>query len=407
MKPLQKIYTFNVFAKIIPQGIAFSVGILLVRKLGIEDFGSLTGFIILSQLIYFSFTSGFITNYLRDVEPLNNSLNDTLLIILKIGILAYVPFIFFMSLDNGYKYFFVVTVLWFTTVLIQVFNLYTAFLRKKNEDVSLLLIQSTPYIILVLLLSVNDLSILRVSIIYLLSWLIPLPLFYAKKIIPFPMIKTWGFNSKTQTPIILGAKVLIINTIFTQVNANADQVLLKSLIDSYTLGYYRVTFVVSNMLTPILGSFSFIYISSLQGVKSIQKLNLKLKNQIILNTSFALIFAVFIYIFAKFILIEIYKISNPLAIQVLQILPIGLIFNAMAQIISYTLFFLKKEQIVLYSLFFSSTFNVVTNIILIPLYGVMACAIINIITQAINLTFLLLYYQKLRRNVIIATNYSI
>lgn len=407
MKNSQKVYLINIIAKIAPQSVAFLIGVLLTRELGVEEYGNITGFIILSQIVYFSLSSAFITNYLREVNTSLTSLNNVVILIIKIGVFLYFPFLIFTSYGKGYEYGCIITLFWMTSILMQMFNLYGAYLRIQNKDSLLVLVNTAPYILLIfLLLSFkNYLTILQVGGIYFVSWLVPLIVFYKIKRIPLLKINDWNINSKTQLSIILCAKVLILNTIFTQINANADQVLLKSLIDSYALGYYRISFVISNLLMPIIGAFSFIYITKLKNVTKLEQLNFKFTNHIKLNMALVSIFIIFMFYAAEYILFYVYKITNPMATKTLQILPIGLLFNALAQTVSYTLLFLKRDKIILYSLILSSLINVLLNIIFVPIYGAVGCAIISVITQLINFIFLFSYYQMNKANDIINLNY--
>lgn len=407
MKSSQKVYLINIIAKIAPQSVAFLIGVLLTRELGVEEYGNIMGFIILSQIVYFSLSSAFITNYLREVTTSPTSLNNVVILIIKIGVLFYFPFLIFTSYGNGYEYGFIITLFWLTSIFMQMFNLYGAYLRIQNKDSLLVLVNTSPYILLIFLLASfkNYLTILHIGGIYFISWLIPLIVFYKTKRIPLPKINDWNIYSKTQLSIILCAKVLILNTIFTQINANADQVLLKSLIDSYALGYYRISFVVSNLLMPIIGAFSFIYITKLKNVTKLEQLNFKFTNHIKLNMTLVSVFIIFIFYLAEYILLYVYKIADPMATKTLQILPLGLLFNAMAQVVSYSLLFLKRDRIILYSLILSSSFNVLLNIALVPTYGAVGCAIISVTTQIINFIFLYSYYKTNKANDIISLNH--
>jgi O-antigen/teichoic acid export membrane protein len=104
------------------------------------------------------------------------------------------------------------------------------------------------------------------------------------------------------------------------------------------------------------------------------------------------------YLFADLILNKLYYINDSLAINTLRILPIGLLFNGIAQVVSYTLLFYKRDKVMLYSLMLSSIFNVVLNFLIIPKYGIIGCAWLSVFTQFLNCAILFLYYLKNKLN---------
>jgi len=188
-------------------------------------------------------------------------------------------------------------------------------------------------------------------------------------------------------------------TLATQIYANFDQLMIAELLDYNKLGSYKIGVSFSVLAMPLIGVFSFIYISEIKTYINGTDLNLiktKFYNQLKINFIVSLLFFVFCFFFLQKIIPLIYGIKNTDASDVGIILSLGVIFNVMTMVISYSLLAINKDKIILFVTVFGAVVNIILNYIFISKYGVTGGAWTSVATQFVVLMiFCYIFFRKI------------
>ncbi len=195
-----------------------------------------------------------------------------------------------------------------------------------------------------------------------------------------PIMVKWNkiiVNNNTKELFVYSMPLLAAEILFT----------LMLWTDTLMLGYFKTTEVVASynaaypiaqLLSVVITSIGFLYVpivSKLYGSNQITEIGTI--NASSTKWCFMLTFPVFVlmFLFPDILLNLFYGLRYTGASSVLQILALGFIMNSYFGLNYYTLMSTGKSSFIMYCTLISAILNIVLNLLLIPLYGMLGAAI--------------------------------
>lgn len=191
---------------------------------------------------------------------------------------------------------------------------------------------------------------------------------------------------------------LLISGVFFLVIKWSDILILGIFEDSEQVGVYNTALPTSMGLTMILTSFNFIFLpmaSELFSEKKIEQLNFLYKT--VTRWMFIFAFPIFlvIFFFPKHILTIIFGDAYAIGGIALAILSVGVLINISTGSVGNILLAVGKSKLVLLASSLATGLNIILNIILIPIYGLVGAAIATAVAMSsVNLGFLYFAYKN-------------
>lgn len=226
-------------------------------------------------------------------------------------------------------------------------------------------------------------------------------MFHLRLLYPKFKIKfDWKFNKiyiYVSLPLVLASAAEFINL-------KIDTVLIGSLLNETSIGFYSAAYSVFMGATFIPLALTKVFFPNfVELIKTNRKEAFQLLNKYSLYfTLYSITIGFVFYFFSNTIIYILYNDDFYSSIKVLQSLSIALIAIVLNRLYNYTLIALKEDKYYLYITVFGSFINIISNLIFIPIYGIISASFTTFITELI--IFLLAYIKinSLKKN----TTYS-
>jgi O-antigen/teichoic acid export membrane protein len=390
-------------AEFINKLVMFSLTILVARYLGVEGYGQLafamsfTGlFIILAD---FGTSTLAIKEIARDKDSMRKYLDN--FVVLKFFLSLFTILVIYLVLPFLEKpvsvelmvYLFGVFILITSTgeFISSIFKAY-----EKMEYIAIsVVIRSITMLILILFFVFLDLGVFYIILAYLLGALFSL--FFLifslrKKISKFSLEFDPNFNFN----LLKRASPFALSLAFASIYLSIDSVLISHLIGDKALGYYSLGYSLTIVFYIIPALLSNVYLPKLSVYFKSDKLKLKSVFRLLLIKLCLIVIPLilFLYFIAPHIFLLFYGSEFTNSIIVFQVLLIALLFKFFSFPYSFLLIATEKQNIRVAIQGFSALFNIVTNIIFIPKYGILGAAGTTIASE---LLLVILYYSFARK----------
>jgi O-antigen/teichoic acid export membrane protein len=389
------------FAQVISYILAFFYTIYAARYLGVSGFGILSFALAFTMIFAVMADLGLSTLLVRDVSRDNLILRKYLgnMALMK-GIIALLTFISIVLIINLLNYpaqtvqvVYLIGIFIILTSFSQFF--YSVFqAHEKMEYQSIGAIFSSIFIFCGFLIAIYlNLDVVTFALVYAISGV--LVLLYSLLVCAWkfhwPQLeidwKFWKFTLKTALPLSMAM-------VFSTIAFRIDTVLLSLLQGNTAVGFYSAPYKLIELLmflpmiytTSILPVMSNNFKSSFGSVKKVYERSFKYF--IILGIPIAGLSTVL----ASKIILLLYGTAYLPSVPALQIL----IWTVPIIFLTYlwgTLFIsIDRQDLVLKITFISMVFNIVLNLLLIPVYGFMGAALATVLTEV--LAFIFLYHYS-------------
>jgi O-antigen/teichoic acid export membrane protein len=371
----------------------FVIFLIFARKFSIESYGQLITLFTLSTVFITLFNFGFPVYLQRKVAISGDNFSGLLSRILSLNILIF--FFYFILTFIYYRLFYssISFMLYFVAIIpvylysnINILNSVFSGLHKYKEQFVFLL-NSRAITILVFLLSAIffNSSLEFLVIIYSLGFL------YHTILLIFNIGKAEGkltlsLNIKELSGLIKLSLPLGMAMIFNFLYDKIDILLISKLTDFSQVGYYNIGYGIYKASSI---AFSFLLVSGLTRVSYLSRRKNAVKIFFKKYTSNLLIIAIIInivlFVASDFVIKLIYTdkfLNSILILKIVSFAITGLALNNIAGVILNGLGLFKENM---YVTFTGLIVNIILNIIFIPFYGIVAAAVISIITEYVIL----------------------
>lgn len=374
----------QLFSRISKQGLGFVLGILIVKSQGLEIFGTYSKLFVLANLGLGAFNASFTSHYMRSKD--SDSLSDNVAGILftTLFCLIFVAPILSYLLEISYLS---ICLAFLTVGLMGLSDISVVRSRFNRRDIEAILVRSLPLTLIVLVLVFFEVkSFQSLLTITFISWLVVL-FFFRKE--SLDIISSAKRIDKIFLPII----VLYISSFSTQIIGSFDQILISELLNDKMLGSYRISFSVTSLLVPIIGVFSFMYVTNFKNNEYTRhELVNIVKLQLIKNAGFGITFLLLVWFFIDPIVQYAYGLKIDGIRTTSTILASGVLFNVLNMVFSYSLLAINKDRIIFLIMIFTAIISIVLNILLINRYGLLGAAISNMLTQILSFCVYIVYF---------------
>jgi O-antigen/teichoic acid export membrane protein len=185
------------------------------------------------------------------------------------------------------------------------------------------------------------------------------------------------------------SKYYIISSMMVTVFAQTDRIMLKTMLNSESVGYYSAALtcagLTSFVFSAIITSFRPVIFESQMCSNDIFERNMKRLYSIIIYLSLAQ--SIVISVFARQIIVIIYGEQYLSAVSALQIVVWFTTFSYLGSVRNIWILANNKQKYLWIINLSGAVFNVVLNRILIPLWGINGAAIASLITQVFTNIF--------------------
>lgn len=382
---------FQSMGRLSSQALGFLMGVVIVRSSGIEILGLYAEYNALINLTFGVLASGLYTNYLRSnkIELLGQTIIGISWIFL-ISLIIIIPVISQIFEKNFFNIILVIISAYF----IQLSEVYILTTRFLGIDKYSILPRSIPYVIIIILCLIFEPKNISTFLLLICIGWFSITYFIIKI---RDKIKWNKIKLKT---LMSSSIILSFTTLATQVFANFDQVMIGRLLDSNILGSYRIGISFSVLAMPIIGVFSFMYISDLKKfieMDNINALKIKFYDQLKINFIVSFTLFIFCFLFLKKIILFVYGIEDTNAGNIGIVLSLSVVFNVLSMVFSYSLLSINKDKLILIALSCGVGLNIILNYIFIIEYGAIGAAFTSVLTQ-LFLLLVLSYFFYIKVN---------
>jgi len=187
----------------------------------------------------------------------------------------------------------------------------------------------------------------------------------------------------------------------TPLMVNVDHLLLGYFKSAYDVGIYSAAYRPVQLLLIFSAIISAAFFHSLsQSVKSKKEFKEIFKKGISVLFFLALLFSGIGFIFSKQIISVLYGANYSCSILVFKILILCLIFSYPSLFLANSIFALHKQKFLLKYFLLGFSANIILDILFIPKWGALGCALSTLLTLALSVSFLFLtllrQYKDLR-----------
>jgi len=324
-------------------------------------------------------------------------LHSVIFVFISFLIVGY--FYFFKTFFSIYYIFLIISLLFFEHLGQELFRMYL--ILEKTLFANLLLFLRTGVWAIALsgylfLFKVSELNLETILILWLFSAILSV----FTGMLYFPNIKLL-FDTKIDNQWIKkGLKVglvMFISTISVKIVEYSDRYLIDYFLGKTDLGIYSIFFQLYNLINVVIFTLiiSFTYPKIFHAVNDNHKQNiLKLKNQIIIKSSLIIIlYGAFFWFTLPLILKTIDKNELYPHQLIFFILLLGGLFLNISFSYHYILIAKGRELSIVKSTLFVAVFNIICNIILIPIYGITGAAFTFLVSSILLLLTKSYYYR--------------
>ena len=382
----------------------FFVSVAIARYLGPAEYG------VLSYVVSFVGLFGFVANFgidsviireLIDKPERKDSLLGTSFFIKLCGAFLAIVLVYFFSFILQTSPVERVLILLFSSTLFfqafQVSNFYFSanVLSKKNSIVQIISLVFT--------------SIFRILLIYLrfsIGWFIfsyvldsiilAVGFSIAYKNIGFSH-RTWNFDLHLMRKVLKSSLFLVFSAAATTVYLKIDQVMIKQMIDAYSVGVYAVAAKLSELWFFVPGIIcSSLFPAIINARKTDKNLYYKrLRWLLIIMIVSSLVISLFMFFGSDIIVNVVFGSMYAGAVPILQIYVWGVVGIFLWTAFAQYLIAEDYTSLMFYMSFMGAVVNIVLNFILIPRIGMMGAAIGTLISYN-SIVFIPLFSKKIR-----------
>ena len=206
--------------------------------------------------------------------------------------------------------------------------------------------------------------------------------------------KTYLFNSdsfNTLRTVLLNSVAISIIAFLITCNYNLDIIMLKYYcVNSYDIGLYSVASTLVNMVWIIPDAFKDVLINRLSRSVSDKEVKLSIRYNIL----FCLVLIALFGAVGRYFITLFYGIDYDGAYYYTLILLAGSIPMIYYKLINPYLLSINKKNVIIYCLMVSVVANIISNIIIIPIYGAKGAAYSSVISYTICGVLFYVYFNK-------------
>jgi O-antigen/teichoic acid export membrane protein len=385
--------------------LAFLVGIYVARYLGPEKYGILN--YIVSFVGLFSFIPDLgISNILsRDLvkmpEKKDKLMGTAFLLQLCGGLIAifFVGFFiaFVLNEDMTTKLMLVFVA---STFFLQAFNIINIYFHANVIAKKAVIVQMLSFLVS---------SVLKVVFIYLhfdLVYFVSLYVFDAV-FLAFGFIlayrksklsvSKWRFDAKIAKRLFKESWPLMLSTSFFLIYSRIDQIMIKEMMDNYSVGLYAVSAKLSEVWTFIPSAIMVSLFPAIINAKKTSQFSYEHRFRKLYPLVFFLSFfiSLIIFLFARSIIDLLFGHEYLGAVLSLRIYVWSSIATALGFVISQYLIAEGRTRILFFLNFLSMAMNVILNLFLIPLMGIAGAALATLISYFM-MVFGLVFFKNSR-----------
>lgn len=236
------------------------------------------------------------------------------------------------------------------------------------------------------------------GLIYLASVLLFESLLYATLYIYFRLkkygsITSWSYNPQVARSLIHDSWPMMFTAAFSVIYARIDQIFIKSLINIESVGIYdaavrlsEVWYFIPNIVLSSL--FPAIMNSKMDNATTYFK---RQKYLFLLMLGLSTSISIFVTIFAKEITLIVFGSAFISSYIILQVYIWSLVGTYMNHAISHFLIAENYRKMIFTSSLFGMVTNIILNIVLIPMYGILGAAIATVVSYTLGPVFLFVF----------------
>jgi O-antigen/teichoic acid export membrane protein len=386
--------------------LGITVGILLARYLGPSGFGkynlALSIAFIVSTFTALGLQQIVIKDLVESKKDKNNILGSSFYLIFFLNILVFtISFLIFINFQFKDGLYSLILVFLFS-------NIFLSFKVIEHYFSSQVLSKYTVYTNLIVLTTVN---IAKLTLIYYKSSLFLIALitifetfFCAIGLFFFYLVKgkssiaKWSFNPAIAKSLIKRSFPLLLAAATTSLYMKIDQIMIAMYINDYSVGIYAAATKLSEgwyfISMIVTASFFPAIINAKNNIRE-QYLS-RLQSLYTFLVFIAFLIAVLVSVFGQKIIIILYGIEYKDAAIILAIHIWSGIFVFMGSVFTKYLVAENLTKIAFYRMFMGLILNIILNIILIPMAGLIGAAIALLISQ-ISVNFIFDIFNKKTR----------
>lgn len=374
---------WSLISRVIGLFISFFVTIYMVRYLGPDNYGQLSYAVSFVSIFSIIATLGIDSILYRDIvshpEKTGEYMGTALGLKLLAGIFACLLTIgsaFLLSPKDISLY--LIIIISFTFIFnsfnIIVYEFQARVQQKYPALISLVIVIILN--ILKLLVFYFDKGVYYLSFILLLESMLYASLYIIYRIKIYGTFSNWHFKKETAIYILKSSWPLIITAVFSVIYTRIDQVMIKNMMDTSSVGIYDAAVRLSeawNFIPGIIASSLFPAIINAKKI-STQVYKRRLFALIGGLVCLALILAIPISIFSSHIIRLLYGVPYAASAPVLSIYIWSGIWFSMSLVLHYFLVNENMPGVLFFSSLIAMLANIALNLYLIPLYGINGAA---------------------------------
>jgi O-antigen/teichoic acid export membrane protein len=380
---------YLLFLNVTEQLFFFVVFLVFARKYSVESYGQLITLFTLANVFITLFNLGLPVYLQREVSISNESSSSLLSRVLSLNLIVLVIYLLFTFAYYKIFYGTISFNLYIITVIpaylysnINILNSVLSGLKKYKEQFRLLLNSRVITILIFLFFTIYYNSSLKLLVlIYSLGFL------YHITLLVFNIIKTGGkisftFELKGISGLIKISLPLGMAVIFNFLYDKIDILLISKFTDFSQVGYYNIGY---GIYKASALAFSFLLVSGLTHISYLSRrkcaVKLFFKKYAISFLFIGIILNIILFFSSDFVIKFIYtdKFANSVFIlKIVSFAVTGLALNNLTGVILNGLGLFRENM---YVTFTGLIINVILNFIFIPLYGIIAAAVISVITE--------------------------
>lgn len=381
----------------------FLLTIIFARYLGVEGYGQLTFATSLTGMLFIFADFGISTLAVKDISRskimAKKYLNNIVLLKIIHSIITLLAlYIILLYMGKPFSIDLMVYMFGFYILISSAgeffSSVYKAYEKMRYVAISIFIrgcILFTLGSIFVLL----DYGIYFIIVAYIvgaLSSLIFLIYYLKKKITKFSL----EFDLRFTIDLIKRASPFAFSLAFSSIYLSIDSILISHFIGDTELGYYSLGYSMTIVFYTIPAIISNVYFPRLSIYFDSDKLNLKFlfKSLVIKLSVIVIPLVLLLYFLAPHIFLILYGDNFSNSIVVFKLLLLALLFKFYSFPYSYLLIAAEKQNIRLAIQGFTALFNLVTNIIFIPKYGIFGAAGTTIASELLLVTMYYYFGRK-------------
>ncbi len=401
--------------KILRMIVGLSVGVWVTRYLGPEQFGLLSYIVNFVGLFSVISTLGLSGIVVREIvknknKNKNNKLIGTAFCIKVVGtVVTLIVVAIVVAFTSNDVYTNTLILIVASGVVFQSFNVVDMYFQAKlmnkyvvyvntitlfiSSIVKIILILNEAQLIAFVYVILFDSVVLAIGFIYF---------FLTKSNLN---IQNLAFNKSIAIDLLRESWPLIFGAFAASIYMKIDQVMIKEIMDTKSVGYYAAAVRLSDVwlfITVILTKSLAPAIINAKN-KSRQLYVSRLQKMYDLLVKIAVIVSIIIFLFSNEIIIVLYgkEYSPSVEILNLYIWSIVFVFLSNGSWLYYTNE--KLQKIASMRLFYGAIINIVLNIYLIEIFGLKGAAYATLISYSISSYFVNFFYDKTKMNFILQT----